>query len=190
MGLLEIGIDPELANWLTQQPVFFVATAPLGEQGHVNCSPKGNRGEFAVIDPATVAYLDQSGSGVETIAHIRENGRITIMFCAFTGRPRIVRLQGRGEFLLRDDPRFVELVTHFDIKVGSGARALIVAHLDRIADSCGFGVPLMKFTGHRPALDAWSEKQGTEGVVDYQQKKNLLSIDNLPGLDPLGSAGT
>jgi hypothetical protein len=188
MGLLESGIGEELASWLIEQPVFFVATAPLDEQGHVNCSPKGNRGEFAIIDQESVAYLDQSGSGIETIAHLRENGRITIMFCAFSGRPRIVRLQGRGEVIVRGDHRFGEIANHFASEVGAGARAVIVAHLDRVADSCGFGVPLMKFTKHRPALDAWAEKEGVEGIVNYQQRKNLLSIDNLPGLDPLDNA--
>ncbi len=177
-------IDEELASWLCDQPVFFVATAPLDGDGRVNCSPKGNRGEFAVINPTTVAYLDQNGSGIETIAHLRENGRITLMFTAFTGAPRIVRLQGRGEFIVQDDPRFADYCNAFPLPVGVGARAVIVAHLTRVADSCGFGVPLMKFNGHRRALDAWATKKGAEGLVDYQQRNNLRSIDDLPGLDP------
>jgi hypothetical protein len=190
MGARDEGISTEIGDWLVAQPVFFVSTAPLDVDSHVNCSPKGNRGEFAILGPMTVAYLDQSGSGIETIAHLRENGRITIMFCAFTGAPRIVRLQGRGEFMLREDTRFATIAQHFAADVGDGARAVIVAHLDRVADSCGFGVPLMQFSAHRPALDAWSKKKGMEGVIEYQQKNNLTSIDNLPGLDALDETST
>lgn len=188
MGLKEDGVTEELSTWLSSQPVFFVATAPLDAEGHVNCSPKGNRDEFAVIDHETVAYVDQTGSGIETIAHLRENGRITIMFCAFNGAPRIVRLQGHGEFVVRDETKFDDLIVHFPSTIGAGARAIIVAHLDRVADSCGFGVPLMSFTRHRPALDAWSNKKGVEGVADYQQKHNLFSIDQLPGLDSVNAS--
>lgn len=184
MGNNASGISPDLATWLLAQPMFVVASAPLESTGHVNCSPKGNRDEFAVIDPLTVAYLDQTGSGIETIAHLRENGRITIMFCAFTGNPRIVRLQGRGEYVLRADPSFDRLLTSFGADAGAGARAIIVAHLDRVADSCGYGVPLMGFRGHRRALDAWAGKKGVDGVARYQQENNLFSIDNLVGLDP------
>lgn len=182
MGTRE-GVDEALASWLCAQPMFFVATAPLNGSGHVNCSPKGNRGEFAVIDSSTVTYLDQTGSGIETIAHLRENGRITIMFCAFTGAPRIVRLQGHGTFTTPDDPQFSALAGHFDAVGGAGNRAVIVAHLDRVADSCGYGVPIMQFDHHRPALDAFAAKKGAEGMIEYQQTHNLISIDNLSGLD-------
>ena len=182
------GVTPELGDWLRTQPVFFVATSPLHVDGHVNCSPKGNRDEFTVIDNVTVAYLDQTGSGIETIAHLRENGRITIMFCAFSGAPRIVRLQGRGEFVVRSDPEFDRFIGHFAAPVGEGARAIIVAHLDRVADSCGFGVPLMSFSRHRPALDAWSRKKGADAVADYQQRHNTASIDDLPGLVSVSSS--
>lgn len=185
MGINDEGVTDQLSKWLMDQPIFFVSTAPLDADGHVNCSPKGNRDEFVVIDHETVAYLDQTGSGIETVAHLRENGRITIMFCAFTGAPRIVRLQGHGEFCLRGDAKFDQLIIRFPTSIGAGARAVIVVHLDRVADSCGFGVPLMSFTRHRPALDAWSNKKGTEGVANYQQKHNLMSIDNLPGIDPV-----
>ncbi|HUY07320.1 MAG TPA: pyridoxamine 5'-phosphate oxidase family protein [Acidimicrobiales bacterium] len=182
MGSLENGISDELTAWLLKQPVFFVTTAPLDANGHVNCSPKGNRSEFAVLSEMSVAYLDQTGSGVETIAHLRENGRITIMFCAFTGAPRIVRLQGRGEFVLRSDKRFEHLARNFTNSVGVGARAIIIAHLDRVADSCGYGVPLMEFKSHRPALDAWSIKQGESGIALYKEKNNRFSIDDLDGI--------
>ncbi len=182
MGSLDDGITEELSTWLLAQPVFFVATAPLGSEGHVNCSPKGNRGEFAVIDEHCVAYLDQTGSGVETIAHLRENGRITVMFCAFSGAPRIVRLSGNGTFVLRGGGQFEELARHFPNPVGIGARAIIVARLDRVADSCGFGVPLMSFTRHRLALDAWANKKGEEGIALYQDQNNRHSIDDLDGI--------
>ena len=182
MGSLDNGITEELATWLLAQPVFFVATAPLDSDGHVNCSPKGNRGEFAVIDEHSVAYLDQTGSGVETIAHLQENGRITIMFCAFSGAPRIVRLQGAGSTVLRSDGQFADLARHFPSSVGVGARAIIVARLDRVADSCGYGVPLMRFDRHRPALDAWANKKGKEGIALYQMLNNRLSIDDLDGI--------
>lgn len=182
MGLLDSAISDELSTWLLAQPVFFVATAPLDAAGHVNCSPKGNRGEFAVLDGLRVAYLDQTGSGIETIAHLRENGRITIMFCAFSGAPRIVRLQGTGTAVLRDDEGFADLARHFSGPVGVGARAIIVASLDRVADSCGFGVPLMSFTRHRPALDAWAKKRGEAGVARYKETHNRLSIDDLDGI--------
>lgn len=182
MGSLDNAINDELSTWLLAQPMFFVATAPLDADGHVNCSPKGNRDEFAVLDEQSVAYLDQTGSGVETIAHLRENGRITIMFCAFSGAPRIVRLQGHGTTVLRSDVQFDDLARRFPNPVGIGARAIIVAHLDRIADSCGYGVPLMSFTRHRPALDAWANKKGEEGIALYQEKNNRLSVDNLDGI--------
>jgi len=182
MGSLDNGITEELSTWLLAQPMFFVATAPLDAGGHVNCSPKGNRGEFAVINERSIAYLDQTGSGVETIAHLRENGRITIMFCAFSGAPRIVRLQGRGTTVPRGDDQFEDLARRFPNPVGVGARAIIVTQLDRVADSCGYGVPLMSFTRHRPALDAWANKIGEEGIALYQEKNNRFSIDNLDGI--------
>ncbi len=182
MGSLDSGVTEELATWLLAQPVFFVATAPLDAKGHVNCSPKGNRGEFAVIDERSVAYLDQTGSGVETIAHLQENGRITLMFCAFSGAPRIVRLQGTGSVVLREDGQFGELSRYFSHPIGVGARAIIVARLARVADSCGYGVPIMSFDHHRPALDAWANKQGEEGIADYQRRNNRRSIDGLDGI--------
>jgi Pyridoxamine 5'-phosphate oxidase len=145
MGRCYEHIDDRLAGWLVDQPVFFVATAPLAEDGHINCSPKGNRGEFAVIDGHTVAYLDQTGSGIETAAHVQENGRIVIMFCAFQGPPRIVRLHGLGRFIDLDDPGFGDLVGRFPAAVTIGARAVVVVDVNRIADSCGYGVPILTF---------------------------------------------
>src|ERR1700677_250972 len=144
------GIDESLSEWMSNQPVFFVSTAPLDPQGSVNCSPKGNRDEFVVVGARTVAYLDQTGSGVETIAHLHENGRIVVMFCAFAGPPRIVRLHGRGRPVLVDSPEFAAFSRHFPRGSGVGVRSIIVIEVDRVADSCGYGVPIMHFERHRP----------------------------------------
>jgi len=182
MGRTYEVIDQALSEWLTAQPVFFVATAPLSGDGLVNCSPKGNRDEFVVVDERTVAYLDQTGSGVETIAHLRENGRIVVMFCAFAGAPRIVRLHGRGRAVLTDDPSFSGLARRFPGGTGVGVRSIIVTDVSRIADSCGYGVPLMSFEGHRPTMDQWSDRKGPEGIRDYWAEKNTKSIDQLEGL--------
>jgi len=181
MGKTYEVIDHGLAEWLEAQPVFFVSTAPLSTDGLVNCSPKGNRDEFVVIGDRVVAYLDQTGSGVETIAHLRENGRIVVMFCAFVGAPRIVRLHGRGRAVLRDDPSFPELAHRFPGGMGVGVRSIIVTEVSRIADSCGYGVPFMSFEGHRPTMDQWSNRKGPDGVRNYWAEKNAKSIDQLDG---------
>jgi hypothetical protein len=178
-------IDEGLAKWLVDQPVFFVSTAPLDTEGLINCSPKGNRSEFVVLGQRAVAYLDQTGSGVETIAHLRENGRIVLMFCAFSGPPRIVRLHGMGRTVLVDSSEFAELAAQFPGGPGVGVRSIIVVDVSRIADSCGYGVPLMSFERHRPTLDQWSSRKGPEGIREYWKEKNGSSIDDLPGL-PLG----
>jgi hypothetical protein len=182
MGRTYEGIDQSLAEWLEAQPVFFVSTAPLSADGLVNCSPKGNRDEFVVVDEHTVAYLDQTGSGVETIAHLRENGRIVLMFCAFAGAPRIVRLHGRGRAVLKDHPSFTDLAGRFPGGMGVGVRSIIVTRVSRIADSCGYGVPVMPFEGHRPTMDQWSNRKGPEGIRTYWAEKNAQSIDRLEGL--------
>lgn len=183
MGNVTDRIDEKLASWLTNQPVFFVATAPLSGEGALNCSPKGNRGELVVLDEKTVAYLDQTGSGVETIAHLRENGRIVVMFCAFEGPPRIVRLHGTGRVAPVDSPEFVDLAQRFSGGDGVGVRSVIVVDVTRVSDSCGYGVPIMHFEGHRPTMDQWSKRQGVEGIREYWSKKNRTSIDDLRGLD-------
>ena len=164
------------------QPVFFVATAPLSASGLVNCSPKGNRDEFVVVGERTVAYLEQTGSGIETIAHLRENGRILVMFCAFSGPPRIVRLHGKGRAVLTDDPSFAALASRFPRGDGVGVRSIIVIEVSRVADSCGYGVPIMSFEGHRKTMDQWSTRKGPEGIRDYRAKKNARSIDQLDGI--------
>lgn len=175
-------ITDDLAAWMSAQPVFFVATAPLDAEGHVNCSPKGNRDELAVLSDRSVAYLDQTGSGVETIAHLKENGRIVIMMCAFEGPPRIVRLHGRGRVVAHDDADFAEVAGHFPGAEGVGVRSVIVVELERVSDSCGYGVPFMAFDSHRPTMDQWSTRKGDEGIRQYWVDKNRHSVDGLDGL--------
>jgi class 3 adenylate cyclase len=182
MGRTYDTIEQRLAEWITAQPVFFVATAPLSPEGHVNCSPKGNRGELAVLDERTVAYLDQTGSGVETIAHLQENGRIVLMFCAFEGPPRIVRVHGRGRVVRPADGEFEAVARLFDHPGGVGVRGVIVVEADRVSDSCGYGVPFMEFGSHRPTMDEWAARKGAEAIAVYQADKNATSIDGIPGL--------
>ncbi|CAN5733230.1 pyridoxamine 5'-phosphate oxidase family protein [soil metagenome] len=170
-------IDATLSAWLEAQPLYFVATAPSGADGHVNLSPKGYD-SLRVLGPKHVAYLDLTGSGAETIAHLRENGRITVMACAFDGPPRIVRLYGRGEVIPLDDDRFAALAEHFPSL--PGARAVINVDVERISSSCGFGVPLMDLVGDRSRLADWADKKGPDGLADYRTDKNTESIDGLP----------
>jgi hypothetical protein len=181
MGKIYERIDDDLATWLGRQHVFFVATAPLSPTGHVNLSPKG-LDTFAVLDDRTVAYLDLTGSGVETIAHVRDNGRITLMFCAFDGAPKIVRLQGTGCVHLAGSAEFSRLSSRFPTRLGT--RSVITVSLDRISDSCGYGVPLYAYQGERRALDAWADQQGPDGLTAYRATRNLESIDGFPGLTP------
>jgi len=180
VGRTYAAIDDSLRAFLCRQPVFFTGTAPLTADGHVNVSPKGLAGTFVVLSPTTVAYLDLTGSGVETIAHLRENGRITLMFCAFEGPPRIVRLAGRGTTVLASDPRFAELRREFP--TFDGARSVVVVELDRIADSCGYGVPQMELVGDRAQLPEWAGRRGEDGIAAYQREKNASSIDGLVGM--------
>jgi hypothetical protein len=179
MGAITDALDDELTAFLAAQHLFFVATAPAGAGGHVNLSPKGHD-TFRILDPKAVAYLDLTGSGVETIAHLRENGRITLMFCAFSGPPKIVRLYGRGEAVLPDDERFGELAARFPPL--DGVRSVIVVQLDRVASSCGYSVPQMTYERERDTLMKWVERKGPEGIAKYKQQKNAESIDHLPGL--------
>lgn len=191
MGKLLERIDDELRDWIYRQALFFVGTAPLSGSGHVNVSPKGPIGSLRVLDERTVGYLDVLGSGAETIAHVRENGRIVVMLCAFEGPPRIVRLHGRGDVVLASDPRFEELFARFDFcapGVREGRRAVIRIALDRVSDSCGFGVPRMRYEGERAQLTAWGERKlrqrGPAALQEYQREKNAVSIDGLPAIDP------
>lgn len=167
-------------RFIAQQKMFFVATAPRADGGLINLSPKGLDDTFAVLNERTVAYLDLTGSGVETIAHLQENGRICLMFCAFEGRANIFRIQGRGEVVMPEDTEFEVLAKHFPAL--PGVRSIIRIHAERVADSCGFAVPFMEYLGQRRELTDWAEKKGPEGVASYQQKKNRKSLDGLPGL--------
>lgn len=173
-------IDDELARWLEAQPVFFVATAPLAADGHVNCSPKGTRGTFRVLGPHEVAYLDLTGSGIETMAHVKENGRIVLMFCAFDGKPDIIRLHGTARVVETGDEAFDGLAQHFPDR--PGARSVVVVAVDRASSSCGYAVPRMDYVEDRRALDAFAVKRGPDGLVDYRADRNATSIDGLPGV--------
>ncbi|AYY12468.1 pyridoxamine 5'-phosphate oxidase family protein [Actinobacteria bacterium YIM 96077] len=181
MGKVYDGIDERLATFIANQKVFFVASAPTGPGGHVNVSPKGIDGSFTVLDEHRVAYLDYTASGAETIAHLRENGRITLMFCAFEGPPNVLRLHGTGRVVPMYDDEFTELVELFPER--RGARAVIVVDVHRVADSCGFGVPLMQYVGERDMLPAHMERKGADGQVAYRAKKNRVSLDGLPAFD-------
>lgn len=174
-------ITPELQAFITAQPLFFVATAPLSATGHVNLSPKG-LDSFRILSPNRVAYLDLTGSGNETSAHLLENGRITFMFCAFQGAPCILRLYGLGRVILSEAGEWADL--HPLFSPIAGARQIIVADIDRVQTSCGLGVPLLEYQGPRSALVDWAEKKGEEGLTAYWQQKNLVSLDGLP--TPLG----
>ncbi|MBF2079707.1 MAG: pyridoxamine 5'-phosphate oxidase family protein [Synechococcales cyanobacterium T60_A2020_003] len=170
-------ITPDLQTFMQAQQMFFVATAPLGADGHVNVSPKG-LDCFRILSDTQVAYLDLTGSGNETSAHLQENGRITFMFCAFQGKPVILRLYGKGKTYLPGQDDWADLVAHFPPL--PGVRQIIVADLNRVQTSCGTGVPLYVYQGQRDELIQWAEQKGTAEIATYQQTKNLVSIDGLP----------
>ncbi len=184
MGKVYDCLDDKLTRFIQKQPMFFVATAPLSRDAHINLSPKGLN-SFRILDPDNVAYLDLTGSGVETIAHLRENQRITLMFCAFEGAPKILRLYGHGEVLEPGERRFEELKPRFPDLVG--ARAIIVVRLTRIADSCGYAIPHLEYRGERNQLIEWGERKGPDGVAEYRRGHNRLSIDGLAGLRSAGA---
>jgi len=171
MGKLFDEIDEKLADWIGRQRLFFVATAP-DAGGRVNVSPKGAIETLRVLGPRTIEYVDHVGSGAETIAHLRENGRICVMLCAFEGAPRIVRLHGRGTFVADGDPG------------REGVRGVVRVEVERISDSCGYGVPLMEYVGERPQRGLWLDRKGADGVRDYVRETNAESIDDLPALTP------
>lgn len=180
MGKLFDTLTPQLQEWIVAQKIFFVATAPLSREGHINCSPKG-LDSLRITGDNTVVYQDLTGSCVETIAHLKENGRIVIMFCAFDGPPKIVRIHGLGEVIEPTHSEFAELAVLFPQH--QGTRAFIKVNAARISDSCGYAVPLMDFKAERDVLDKWTANKGDEGLKIYRAEKNLQSIDGLPGLD-------
>ncbi|MEO1127085.1 MAG: pyridoxamine 5'-phosphate oxidase family protein [Cyanobacteria bacterium J06639_16] len=167
-------ITPELQSFIQQQHLFFVASAPLTLDGHINVSPKG-LGTFRILSPQRVAYLDLTGSGNETSAHLAENGRVTLMFCSFEAKPCILRLYGKGQTVLPHHKDWDALIAHFEVE--PGMRQIIVTEVHRVQTSCGFGVPLFDYQGQRDTLIDWAEKKGTVGLEAYRQTKNLISID-------------
>ncbi len=177
-------IDNALADWIAAQPLFFVASAPLSGEGHVNLSPRG-LDSLRVLAPREVAFYDLTGSGNETAAHLAENGRITLMFCAFEGAPRILRLYGHGEVVRPGDAGWSPLRPHFGDALPQ-ARQIIRIEVSRVQTSCGYGVPLMSLQSERDDLINWAEKKGEEGLAEYQQRHNHHSIDGLPapGITP------
>lgn len=179
MGKTYAEISEDLATWIRRQHLFFVASAPLTGDGYVNCSPKG-LDSFAILDAKTVAYLDFNGSGVETISHVRENGRITIMFTALDGSPKIVRLQGKGCVIEPHEAEFATLRAKFPD--APPVRSIIRVDVTRVSDSCGFGVPVYEYLGDRDTLAKWSASKTEEELAAYRQQKNSVSLDGLPGL--------
>lgn len=177
MSNFQPALTPNLRDFIARQHMFFTATAPLSAEARINLSPKG-MDTFRVFSDNRVGYLDLTGSGNETAAHIHENGRLTIMFCSFDEKPLILRLYGKGEFILPGDPRWEQTAVHFDVLPGK--RQIICLNIESVQTSCGFGVPLYKFTGERDTLRQWCEKKGEDGVLQYQREKNHTSIDGLP----------
>ena len=176
MGRFYEHIEPAVAAWITEQHLFFVATAPLAADGHVNLSPKGYD-TLRIVGPNRVAYQDLTGSGVETIAHAQENGRITLMWCAFEGPPRIVRVFGTATVRRADDPSLAGLFA-----ASLGRRAIIDIAIDKVGDSCGYAVPFMVYSGERTRLDEWAAGQSDDELSEYQRRKNSASVDGLAGL--------
>ena len=177
-------INDRLRSFIEEQPVFFVATAPLSESGRINLSPKGRSGSLVVLDELTLAYLDFGGSHAETLAHLRENGRITLMWTAFTGPPKILRVHGYGEPVFRDDPRFADLVGKFGDADGPGLRAVVLIRAEQVSDSCGFAVPLMDYQQDRDTHYEFLGRKSEQEFAEYCEKKpfNPVSIDGLPAL--------
>ena len=180
MGKAFDELDDPLIGWIDEQPLFFVASAP-SDGGHVNVSPKGHD-TLRVLDSTTVAYLDLTGSGAETIAHIRQNGRLTIMFCAFEGPPRILRLFGTGSAHPVGSPRFEELAPRFPQL--PGARSIVLLDIDRVQTSCGYAVPFLQYREERPTLQQWAARKSEDELAAYWDEKNAVSIDGIPALDP------
>ena len=179
MGKVFEKIEPHLKEFIQQQKLFFVSTAPLSKEGLVNVSPKG-WDSIRILDDHTVAYIDLTGSGIETVAHLKENQRITILFCAFEGPPQLVRLQGKGEVFEKDTSEYKDMESLFPNYVG--ARAIIKVKLERISDSCGYTVPFYDYKGERDTMVKWLDNKGPEGLVAYRKEKNSESLDGLPGI--------
>jgi len=182
MGDVLDSLTDKHIEWAMAQKVFFVSTAPLSQKEHINCSPKGGDC-FRFLDNQTFIYADYTGSGNETIAHVNENGRILIMFCAFEGPPRIMRLHGKGSSIFPGHPNFENLRLQFPENLG--LRSIFKVVIERASVSCGYSVPFFDYVGHRGSLDKWANKKGEEGVAAYREEKNQTSIDGLPGYGQL-----
>ena len=176
----EQGLDELLQEWVAEQPLFFVATAPLAADGLVNVSPRGHDC-LSVLDPWRVGWVDYTGSGVETIAHLRENGRITLMWCSFGPSPKVLRVHGRGSVHLPGSDLYDDVVARHPAHPST--RAVVVVDVDRVSDSCGYGVPEMELVGERDLLRRGAERRGPEGLTAYRAERNAVSLDGLPGLD-------
>jgi hypothetical protein len=172
-------LSEDLVAFIRAQKVFFVATAALGTEGHVNVSPKGYE-SLVVLDGRRVAWLDLGGSGAETLAHLRENGRITLMFCAFEGAAKIVRLHGKGRAVAFEEPEFGELKALFP--AFERARAIVVVDVERISDSCGWGVPFLEFKAEREQLRRHVDHRPFAEWAERRYRANAVSIDGLPAL--------
>lgn len=179
MGLSFDSIDERARAFIEDQHLFFVGTAPSGEDGHVNLSPKGYD-TLRVLGPNRIAYLDLTGSGSETIAHLRQNGRITLMFCAFEGKPLILRVYGRGTVAEPGDAAYDEVAAL--VPPHRGARAAVVVDVDRVATSCGYSIPFYEHVGERTTLDEWAERKSDDDLAAYRAQHNAVSIDGLPSL--------
>jgi hypothetical protein len=179
MGKVFDNLSAELSAWIGAQRMFFVASAALARDGLLNCSPKG-LDSLRILGPREVAYLDLTGSGIETVAHVRENGRLVFLFCAFEGAPRIVRLHARARVVTPEEPEWAALFAQFPAHFG--ARAIVHATLTRIGDSCGWGVPRFEFVEQRDTLIRASQAKGEAGLAAYRLEKNAVSLDGLPGL--------
>lgn len=178
MGKVFDEITPKLRTWIEAQHLSFVASAPLQGDGHINCSPKG-MDTLRILGGNEVAYLDLTGSGAETIAHLKENGRIVFMFCALSGPPKIVRLHGQGTIVTADQPEFAGLAAHFPEQ--AGARSIITCKVERVSDSCGYAVPRYEYVSERDTLTKWTDAKTEPALEAYRQQKNAASIDGLPG---------
>ena len=184
MGKTYDRLDERLQGWIADQRMFSVATAPSVPGGHVNVSPKGHADTFTILDGRTAASLDLTGSGSETVGHLRDNGRITLMFCAFSGPPRILRLHGQGRVVVPGDERWARLAGRFPAR--RGVRAVVAVEVERIADSCGYAVPLYDYAGERDLLDQWTARKDDAALAAYGTQRNTgASTASPPCLWPL-----
>ena len=181
MGVHGPVLDSSQIAFIRKSPLFFVATAPLSSDGHINCSPRPVDSRFFVNSASEIGWLDLVGSGVETVAHLKENGRIVAMFCSFSEQPQVLRIHGTGQVFEPGHVRFEEITSGSPYE--PGVRAVIIIRIERVSTSCGYGVPMMNFVSHRSTIDEWLELKGTKGLDAYKRKNNSSSIDGLDGLN-------